>query len=63
MNIVGEGINKTISDQIKVRQEKYGSGLTNNRDIETIEFFNSRTAFVKLISSVDIVTDFNPKSE
>ena len=63
MNIVGEGINKTISEQIKVRQEKYGLGLTSNRDIETIEFFNSKTAFVKLISSVNIVTDFNPKSE
>jgi hypothetical protein len=63
MNIVGEGINKTISEQIRVRQEKYSSGLASNRDIETIEFFNSRTAFVKLISSVDIVTDFNPKSQ
>ena len=63
MNIVGEGINKTISDQIKTRQEKYGSGLVNNRSNEEIEFFNSRTAFVKLISSVDIVDGFNPKSQ
>jgi hypothetical protein len=63
MNIVGEGINKTISDQIKTRQSKYGSGLVNNRSNEEIEFFNSRTAFVKLISSVDIVDGFNPKSQ
>ena len=62
MNVVGEGINKTISEQIKVRQEKYGSGLVNNRSTEEIEFLNSKTAFVKLISSVDIVDGFNPKS-
>ena len=63
MNVVGEGINKTISEQIKVRQEKYGSGFNGERSIEELEFFNSRTAFVKLMSSVDIVTDFNPKSQ
>jgi hypothetical protein len=63
MNIVGEGINPTISDQIKIRQSKYSSGFNGERGIEEIEFFNSRTAFVKLMSSVDIVTDFNPKSQ
>jgi len=63
MNVVGEGINPKISDQIKTRQSKYGSGFNGERSIEEIEFFNSRTAFVKLMSSVDIVTDFNPKSQ
>ena len=55
MNIVGEGINKTISEQIKVRQKIYGS---INRTIEQLEYLNSRTAFAKLISSVNVTSEF-----
>jgi hypothetical protein len=59
MNIVGEGINKTISEQIKKRQEIYGS---LNRTPEQLEYLNARTAFAKLISSVDIKDTFKPTS-
>ena len=59
MNIIGEGINKTISEQIKIRQKIYGS---KNRSIEQLEYLNSRTAFVKLMSSVNITDDFDPTS-
>ncbi len=58
MNIVGEGINPTISEQIKVRQKIYGS---INRSIDQLEYLNSRTAFAKLISSVNVTDTFNPK--
>ena len=60
MNIVGEGINKTISEQIRVRQKIYGS---INRTVEQLEYLNSRTAFAKLISSVDITSEFKPESK
>ena len=60
MNIVGEGINKTISEQIKVRQKIYGS---INRTVEQLEYLNSRTAFAKLISSVNITSEFKPESK
>ena len=59
MNIVGEGINPKISDQIKVRQNVYGS---LNRDPEQIEYLNSRTAFARLVSSVNVTEKFNPAS-
>jgi predicted chitinase len=60
MNIVGEGINKTISEQIKVRQKIYGS---INRTVEQLEYLNSRTAFAKLISSVNVTSEFKPESK
>ncbi len=59
MNIVGEGIDPIISEQIRVRQRIYGS---INRSIEQLEYLNSRTAFAKLISSVNITDQFNPTS-
>ena len=59
MNIVGEGINPIISEQIRERQKVYGS---INRTIEQLEYLNARTAFAKLISSVDIKDTFNPTS-
>ena len=59
MSIIGEGINPTISNQIKTRQKVYGS---INRTPEQIEYLNSRTAWCKLISSVNITDDFNPAS-
>jgi hypothetical protein len=51
MNIVGEGLPTSIGNQIRKRQEIYGS---INRTTEEILYLNSRTAFVKAISSVDI---------
>jgi len=51
MNIVGEGLPQSIGDQIRTRQKIYGS---INRTIEETLYLNSRTSFVKAISSVDI---------
>jgi len=59
MNIVGEGINKTISEQIKIRQRVYGS---INRTTEQLEYLNARTAFAKLVSSVNLTPEFKPTS-
>jgi hypothetical protein len=52
MNIVGEGLPEKIANQIETRQKIYGS---INRTTEEILYLNSRTAFVKAVSSVDIV--------
>jgi hypothetical protein len=51
MNIVGEGLPQSIGDQIRTRQKIYGSV---NRTPEEILYLNSRTSFVKTISSVNI---------
>jgi len=51
MNIVGEGLPESIGEQIRKRQEIYGS---INRTPEEILYLNSRTSFVKAISSVNI---------
>ena len=51
MNIVGEGLPQSIGNQIRTRQKIYGS---INRTIEETLYLNSRTSFVKAISSVDI---------
>ena len=52
MNIVGEGLPEAIGEQVKTRQKIYGS---LNRTPEQLLYLNSRTSFVKAISSVDIV--------
>jgi hypothetical protein len=64
MNIVGEGLRKFVSEQIAIRQGIYGSGFNGvkNRTLEEIEYLNSRTAFVKLVSSVNLTDKFNPTS-
>ncbi len=54
MNIVGEGLPVRIGNQIRKRQEIYGS---LNRTPEQLLYLNSRTSFVKAISSVDIETN------
>jgi hypothetical protein len=51
MNIVGEGLPFEIANQVRKRQEIYGS---TNRSIEELLYLNSRTSFVKAISSVNI---------
>jgi len=50
-NIVGEGFDPKIIEQIKKRQEIYGS---ENRDNKQLSYLNARTGWCKLISSVDI---------
>ena len=51
MNIVGEGLPVRIGNQIRKRQEIYGS---LNRTPEQLLYLNSRTSFVKAISAVNI---------
>ena len=53
-NIIGEGFPKQIIEQVKTRQEKYGS-KTRNNEIQT--FLNSQTGWVRLSSSVDVKVD------
>ena len=63
MNIIGEGIQDFVSNQIKTRQTVYGSGGIENRTLEQIEYLNAKTAFVKLVSSVNLEAGFNPVSK
>jgi hypothetical protein len=51
MNIFGESFHPNIINQIKQRQKHYGS---INRTPEELAYLNSKTGWVKLISSVDI---------
>jgi hypothetical protein len=51
MNIFGESFNEKIIQQIKVREAIYGS---KNRSTKELSYINSRTGWVKLVSSVDI---------
>jgi len=62
-NIVGEPIDEFVAKQIDTRQKIYGGGYNNIRTPQQLVFFNSRTSFVKLLSSVDIKEDFKPNSE
>lgn len=59
MNIVGEQLYPEISEQIRVRQRIYGS---QNRTPQQLQYLNARTAFVKLVSSVNIDNNFTPTS-
>ena len=51
MAIIGESFEEYVNDQIKVRQKVYGS---KNRTPEQLTYLNGRTAWVRLISSVNI---------
>jgi len=62
MNIIGEGIQDFVSEQIRTRQIIYGAGITSNRTPEQIEYLNSKTAFVKLVSSVNLEDSFTASS-
>jgi len=59
MNIVGEQLAPEISEQIRVRQRIYGS---QQRTVEQLQYLNARTAYVKLVSSVNVTSDFTPTS-
>ena len=50
-NIIGEGFPSKIVQQIKQRQNIYGSV---NRNEEQLAFLNTRTGWCKLVSSVDV---------
>lgn len=57
-NIVGESFEKYVKDQIKTRQEIYGSGFNNNRTPEQLNYLNSKLSWVKMASSVLIKDSF-----
>jgi len=52
-NIVGEGFASEIINQVKKRQEIYGS---INRTNEQLNYLNNRTGWCRLVSSVNVVT-------
>ncbi len=51
-NVVGEPFKKYVNDQIKTRQEVYGSGFNSLRDQQHINYLNSKLSWVKMASSV-----------
>jgi len=53
-NIVGEGFNKKIIQQIDQRQKVYGSV---NRSEEQLSYLNARTGWCKLISGASVEAD------
>lgn len=54
MNIIGEGVDSRIANQVTQRQKVYGSGFSSNRTLEEISFLNSNTSWCKLVSSVNV---------
>ena len=60
MNIVGEGLQPFVAEQINVRQTIHGS---INRTPSQLEYLNSNTAFVKLVSAINLENNFNPTSQ
>jgi hypothetical protein len=54
-NLIGEEFEEYVRKQINVRQKIHGSGTSNNpRPIEYLNYLNSKTAWVKLASGVNI---------
>ena len=50
-NIIGEGFNDYVINQITQREIIHGAVFRNNQQLS---YLNSNTAYVKLMSSVDI---------
>jgi len=55
-NIVGEGFDSRISDQVNIRQKTHGSGYNGEtlRTPQQLAVLNNNTAWIKLMSSVYI---------
>jgi hypothetical protein len=53
-NIIGEPLPQFVQDQIKKRQEVQGSGVSSYRTPEQISYLNSKTAWIKMASAVEI---------
>lgn len=53
-NLIGEGFNDYVRKQINNRQKVYGSGANKGRTEKEITYLNSRTAWIKVASSVSI---------
>lgn len=54
MNIIGEGFNEEILNQITQRQKIYGAAY---RDNEILSYLNSRTGWCKLISGANVIKE------
>ena len=50
-NIVGDPLNENVKKQINIRQSKLGK---INRDNEDLLFYNSKTAWLRLASSINV---------
>lgn len=53
MAIIGENLDLSLSNQIKVRQEKLGAPTLSTEDLAV---FNSNTSWLRVVSSVDITS-------
>ena len=53
-NIVGEGVAPFVKSQVEQREKVHGS---INRTNDQLLYLNSKTAFVKMVSSVDVTED------
>lgn len=53
-NLIGEGFNDYVRRQIIHRQTTYGSGVSEGRTEKEITYLNSRTAWIKVASSVSL---------
>ena len=54
-NILGEAFDPYVDEQIKVRQKIYGK--TSKRSTQELTYLNGRTAWARMISSVDLIED------
>ena len=54
-NILGDAFDEYVDKQIKVRQKIYGK--TSKRSTQELTYLNGRTAWARMISSVDLIED------
>lgn len=59
--VVGEAFKPYVNGQIAARQKIYGSGLSQNRTPQEISYLNSRTAWIKMASSVKVLDSGRPR--
>ena len=62
-NIIGEPFPDYVNRQINIRQAAHGSGINTFRTPDQLTYLNSKTAWVKLASSVKIGNKFQSKDE
>ena len=55
-NLIGEGFNNYVRKQINDRQKVYGSGANGTRSQKELTYLNSRTAWIKVASSVSVIS-------
>ena len=62
-NIIGEPFPDYVNGQINIRQKAHGSGINTFRTPDQLAYLNSKTAWVKLASSVKIGKNFKSKDD